>query len=97
MTIYEIAGLLGKAFPRALLQKNIQSGFRLIGIYPLDRKIFTDDDFCHLMSQMAQILRLDRSRESSSGCFMFNMANGGGKRSQKRFVFPADLSAYKPE
>ena len=45
MTIYEIAGLVGKAFPRAVTPTNIQSGFRATGIYPLDRIIFTDDDY----------------------------------------------------
>ena len=45
MTIYEIPGLVGKAFPRAMTPVNIQSGFRVSGIYPLDRNIFTDDEF----------------------------------------------------
>ncbi|KAG1676006.1 hypothetical protein GQR58_014449 [Nymphon striatum] len=45
MTIYEIPALVGKAFPRAMTPVNIQSGFRVSGIYPLDRNIFTDDEF----------------------------------------------------
>ena len=45
MTIYELVGLVGKAFPRAVTHTNIQSGFRATGIYPLDRNIFTDDDY----------------------------------------------------
>ena len=45
MTIYEIPVLVGKAFPRAMTPVNIQSGFRVSGIYPLDRNIFTDDEF----------------------------------------------------
>ncbi len=48
MTIYEIPALAGKAFPRAMTPVNIQSGFRVSGIYPLDRNIFTDDDFLAL-------------------------------------------------
>ena len=45
MTIYELVGLVGKAFPRVVTHTNIQSGFRATGIYPLDRNIFTDDDY----------------------------------------------------
>ncbi len=48
MTIYEIPALTGKAFPCAMTPVNIQSGFRVSGIYPLDRNIFTDVDFLQL-------------------------------------------------
>lgn len=45
MTIYEIPAMVGKAFPRAMTPSNIQSGFRVSGICPLDRDIFSDDEF----------------------------------------------------
>lgn len=45
MTIYEVATLVGKAFPRAVTPVNIQAGFKASGICPLDRNIFTDDEF----------------------------------------------------
>ncbi|KAG1702374.1 hypothetical protein GQR58_004503 [Nymphon striatum] len=45
MTTYKIPALVGKAFPQAMTPVNIQSGFRVSGIYPLDRNIFTDDEF----------------------------------------------------
>lgn len=45
ITIYQIAELLGKAYPLAFIPNNITSGFRSTGIWPLNRQIFSDDDF----------------------------------------------------
>ena len=45
MTIYDIAGVVGTAFPRAMTPENILSGFRVSGISPFDRFIFNEDDF----------------------------------------------------
>lgn len=45
VTIYEIAECLGKAYPRAFTPENICSGFKVTGIHPFDRHVFTDDDF----------------------------------------------------
>ena len=45
MTIYDIAGVVGTAFPRAMTPANILSGFRVSGISPFDRFIFNEDDF----------------------------------------------------
>ncbi|KAJ4430929.1 hypothetical protein ANN_19522, partial [Periplaneta americana] len=45
ITIYEVAGLLGIAFPQAVTPKNIMSGFISSGIWPLNSNIFTDDEF----------------------------------------------------
>lgn len=45
VSIYQIAGLLGKSFPRAMTISNITSGFRKPGISPYDRNAFGDDDF----------------------------------------------------
>lgn len=45
MTIYDIAGNLGKSFQRAFTPENIISGFKVSGISPLDPEIFTDDEF----------------------------------------------------
>ena len=45
MTIYDIAGVVGTAFPRAITPANILSGFRMSGISPFDRFIFNEDDF----------------------------------------------------
>ena len=45
MTIYDIPGVVGTAFPRAMTPANILSGFRVSGISPFDRCIFNDGDF----------------------------------------------------
>lgn len=45
ISIYDVAGLLGTAFDRAMTPANIKSGFRKTGIFPFDRHIFTDEDF----------------------------------------------------
>ena len=45
MSIYEIADMVGRAFPRAMTPTNIKSGFRVSGIFPFDRDIFSDEEF----------------------------------------------------
>ncbi len=47
LTIYEIANLFTEAFEKAMTPKNVKSGFRACGIFPLDSEIFQDDDFFH--------------------------------------------------
>ena len=43
MTIYEIAEMVGHAFPKAMTPHNIQSGFHVSGIQPVNPDIFTDE------------------------------------------------------
>jgi hypothetical protein len=43
MTINDIAGLVGKAFPLATTPNNIMSGFRVSGLVPFNRFIFEND------------------------------------------------------
>lgn len=45
ISIYDIAELVGDAFPKAFTVKNINSGFAKAGVYPFNDDIFTDDDF----------------------------------------------------
>lgn len=45
MTIYDIAGCLGRAYPTAMTPRNIQKSFEITGICPLNSEIFTDDEF----------------------------------------------------
>lgn len=45
VSIYDIAGLVGKAFPLSFTPKNIISGFACTGIWPLNVQIFDDEDF----------------------------------------------------
>lgn len=45
LTIYDIAGLVGKAFPQSFTPSNILSAFNSTGIWPFNENIFTDSDF----------------------------------------------------
>ena len=45
MNIYDIPDMVGRGFPRAFTPLNIQSRFKVAGIYPFDRDIFTDAEF----------------------------------------------------
>lgn len=45
MTIYDTPGIVAYAYPLAFTPKNIQSGFRVSGIFPYNRNIFSDDEF----------------------------------------------------
>ena len=45
LTIYNIAELVGSAWIRGARPENIIAGFRASGIWPLDRHVFTDDEF----------------------------------------------------
>ena len=43
--IHDIGGLLGDYHPKAFTPINIQSGFRVSGIYPFNPDVFGEDDF----------------------------------------------------
>ncbi|KAJ8956452.1 hypothetical protein NQ318_010766 [Aromia moschata] len=45
MTIYNLQALVKEALPLALTPKNITGVFRCSGIWPLNRNIFTEDEF----------------------------------------------------
>lgn len=45
MTIYDVTECVGKAYPRAFTSENIQSGFKVTGIYPMNRHIFAEHEF----------------------------------------------------
>ena len=45
MTIYDVAGIVGKAFPLAFTSQNALSGFRVSGIWPFDRNVFGPDEY----------------------------------------------------
>jgi hypothetical protein len=45
LTIYDLAGVVGEAYPKAFTPSVIQSGFRVSGCYPTNRDIFTDDEY----------------------------------------------------
>lgn len=45
MSIYDLPGIAKIALQHSLTQQNITSGFRVAGIFPYDRDIFSDADF----------------------------------------------------
>lgn len=45
VTIYDLAPLVGKAFPMAFTPNNICKGFKATGFVPFNENIFTDEDF----------------------------------------------------
>lgn len=45
VTIYDVAQIVGKAYPKAFTCQNITKGFQVSGIWPLDENIFGDDEF----------------------------------------------------
>jgi hypothetical protein len=45
LTIYNIPSIVSQSLSNALTPKNIKSGFLVTGIWPLDRDVFTDEDF----------------------------------------------------
>lgn len=45
ISIYDIAELIGKAFPKAFSQSNIVKGFEVSGLYPINKDIFQENEF----------------------------------------------------
>ena len=45
ITIYDVGHLTGVAYPSAFSPSNIQSGFRVAGLYPLNPSIFREDEY----------------------------------------------------
>lgn len=45
ISIYDIPGIVASSLPHAITPITIMSGFRVAGIYPLNRDIFTEADF----------------------------------------------------
>ena len=45
VTIYDVAGLAGEAFIKAMTPQNIMKGFKASGLVPLNDNIFTEDEF----------------------------------------------------
>ncbi|KAF6016672.1 hypothetical protein EB796_025016 [Bugula neritina] len=45
ISIHDVGGLLGDAYPKAFTPCNITSGFRVAGIYPFNPDVFGEDEF----------------------------------------------------
>ncbi|CAH1954840.1 unnamed protein product [Acanthoscelides obtectus] len=63
ITIYDVAELIGKAFPQAFTPLNIQKGFKVAGLYPFDENIFQDHEF--LASYVTDRPLIEKSNSSS--------------------------------
>ncbi|ESO05349.1 hypothetical protein HELRODRAFT_77931 [Helobdella robusta] len=47
ITFYEIAGLFSKAFLKAATPEKAVHGFECTGLWPLNKQIFSEEDFLH--------------------------------------------------
>lgn len=54
ITIHLVAHILGEAYPKAFTVPNISSGFRSTGISPLNRDIFSEEDYMLAPDDSAQ-------------------------------------------
>ncbi|XP_072384526.1 uncharacterized protein [Diabrotica undecimpunctata] len=63
ITIYDIAELAGKAFPKAFTTSNIQKGFEVSGLYPVNENIFEDNEFLSSYVTDRPLNQLTDSRE----------------------------------
>lgn len=45
ISIYNVAHLTDQAYPRAFIPSNIQFGFCIIGLWPINSDTFTEDEF----------------------------------------------------
>ncbi|KAJ8909546.1 hypothetical protein NQ315_012740, partial [Exocentrus adspersus] len=61
--IYDIAEILGKAYPLAFCSRNCISGFRDTGIFPYNNNIFSDSDF-----MAANVTNLDEMETKQGPC-----------------------------
>ncbi|KAK7884144.1 hypothetical protein WMY93_027267 [Mugilogobius chulae] len=53
ITIYDIPSLVANAHRLAASPRNIQAGFRVNGIYPFDRNVFSDMDFAQSQPEIS--------------------------------------------
>ena len=45
MRICSVAGIIGKCFNKAFTKHNIEKGFHVTGVYPLNENPFCEDEF----------------------------------------------------
>ena len=64
VSIYELAELSGKAWPKARTPANIKGGFVSADIHPFQRDKWTDDDFC-----LAQVTDRPNLQGDNDGTF----------------------------
>ena len=65
--LYELAGIFARAYTKAATPSIAVSGFRKTGIYPVNRSVFTDDDYAPSLLRSSQEIYLEDSRNTEQG------------------------------
>lgn len=60
ITIYDVAGLIGKAYNKAFTKENIENGFKMSGIFPFNENIFKDDEFLSSFVTDRELIEQDK-------------------------------------
>lgn len=98
ITIYDISGLLGRAYPMAMTPRNITKSFEVTGIYPLNSDIFTDDEF--LSSYVTDRPELDQPEESHTDAEDINIDMlqpcVRQRKSPAPLIAPYDITTEQP-
>ncbi|KAJ8914644.1 hypothetical protein NQ315_015383 [Exocentrus adspersus] len=93
LTIYQIAENVNKAFLNSFTPKNIISGFTSSGIYPLNRSVFSADDFlCSYVTDHSVPSISTPTIEEVRGSVPLATNNGDAQTSTK-----SDTSLISPE
>lgn len=105
VTIYDIADILGEAYPLAFTARNCTSGFRSTGIFPFNPNVFNDDDFIASTVTDIQIKHKDGSNEDNlnqtiidNEKVMIDMPSSSARDensiNDKLIVLPTDLKPF---
>lgn len=60
ITIYDVAGVIGKAYNKAFTKENIENGFKISGIFPFNENIFKDDEFLSSFVTDRELIEQDK-------------------------------------
>lgn len=94
ISIYDVASLFGKSYPRAVSHENIISGFRCTGIWPLNRNIFKDDDF---LASYVTDRPLEEQKTQSDTLPQATSPNNKKQESPKASTSRCNKNSEKPE
>lgn len=99
ITIYDIAEILGEAYPLAFTARNCISGFRSTGIFPFNPNIFNDDDFIASTVTDIQIINKgslseDNLKQTIDNNMPSTSARDENSINQKLLVLPTDLKPF---
>lgn len=87
---YQVAQLLGEAYPRAAVMANAMNGFRKTGIWPVDRNVFSDVDFApaDVLTRNEPIERSDHSEDESD-------SDDSDDKPLARYVAPLNRNVFE--